>query len=56
MTQSEIDYVEETDGRFTAYEFKWNPRRRAKLPAPFDDAYPDSTFTIITPDTMNEFL
>ena len=56
MTQSEIDYVEETNGRFAAYEFKWSPKRRAKLPAPFAAAYPDSTFAVITPDNMNAFL
>ena len=56
MTQSEIDYVEEMEGRFAVYEFKWTPRRRAKLSAPFNAAYPDSTFMVITPDTVNEFL
>lgn len=56
MTQSEIDYVEETDGRFEAYEFKWNPKRRAKLPTPFAEAYPGSSFAVVTPDNVNEFL
>ena len=28
--QQEIDYIEETSGRLTAYEFKWNPEKKFK--------------------------
>ena len=28
--QQEIDYIEEADGVLTAYEFKWNPKRKQK--------------------------
>lgn len=56
MTQSEIDYVEEVDGRFTAFEFKWNERRRAKIPAPFAAAYPDATFKVVTRENYSMFL
>lgn len=56
MTQSEVDYVEETDGIFSAFEFKWNSKRRAKLPTPFAEAYPGSSFTVVTRDNLTEFL
>ena len=54
--QSEIDYVEEVDGRITAFEFKWNEKRRAKIPAPFATAYPDATFEVVTRENYSDFL
>lgn len=55
-TQSEIDYVEEVDGHLAAYEFKWNPKRRARMPAPFATAYPGATFDVVTPENISGFL
>ena len=55
-TQSEIDYVEETDGVFAAYEFKWNSKRKCRMPAAFAAAYPSATFDVITPDAVNGFF
>ena len=55
-TQSEIDYVEETDGRLAAFEIKWNPKRRAKLPAAFAAAYPGASFDVVTRTNAVEFL
>ncbi len=38
--KAEIDYVEEQNGRFTAYEFKWNPKKaRTRFPKSFVEAY-----------------
>lgn len=54
--QSEVDYVEEADGRLDAYEFKWNPSRRARLPAAYLAAYPSSSWQVVTPDTYQAFL
>lgn len=56
QTQQEIDYVEECDGRLSAYEFKWNPRAKAKMPKNFMEAYPESSFEIITPDDYENFI
>lgn len=56
QTQQEIDYVEECDGRLSAYEFKWNPRAKATMPKNFKEAYPDSSFTIISPDNYEDFI
>jgi predicted AAA+ superfamily ATPase len=52
----EIDYIEERDGRFNAYKFKWDPAARAKMPRPFPAAYPNSDFTVIHPENFTEFL
>ena len=54
--QKEIDYIEEGDGIIDAYEFKWNSKTKCKAPKQFLESYKNSTFNIITPDNMEEFL
>lgn len=54
--KQEIDYIEETNGTITAFEFKWNPHRKATIPASFARAYPNVLFTVITRDNYWEFL
>lgn len=50
--QQEIDYVEECDGRFRAFEMKWNPRRaNSAIPAAFTNAYDVESVTVVTPDS-----
>lgn len=56
LTQSEIDYVEETDGILSAWEFKWGGGRKARLPAPFATAYPGTSFDVVSPDDFEHFL
>ncbi len=54
--QQEVDYIEEEDGRLSAYEFKYNPNRKAKAPLTFTRAYPDAVFKVITPENIGDFL
>ncbi|GHV73405.1 ATPase [Spirochaetia bacterium] len=54
--QKEIDYLEEGNGVITAYEFKWNPAAKYKTPKVFLEHYPQSSFAVITPDTLEGFL
>ena len=55
--QSEVDYLEEENGNLSAYEFKWNPAKsKTKCPASFAAAYPSSTYRVITPDNIEEFI
>ncbi len=54
--QQEIDYIEEKDGHFYAYEFKWNPHKKVKLPESFAKAYPNHFFEVITPDNFENFI
>ena len=49
---AEVDLVEEIDGKITAYEFKWNPGRKAKLPASFAEKYNVGDFHVITPGSV----
>jgi predicted AAA+ superfamily ATPase len=54
--QKEIDYVEEADGKISAYEFKWNPKAKVSSPAAFLSGYPGSAFSVISPENCEEFL
>lgn len=56
--QQEIDYLEITEDRkMRAFEFKWNPDKKARLPPAFARAYPDATFEVVTPaNYADEFL
>lgn len=55
--QQEIDYIEELDGQLSTFEFKWNPNKaNVKQPSSFLDAYPNSSFKVITPQNIEEFL
>jgi len=54
--QQEVDLIEEQDGRLTAFEFKWNNKKKAKLPKPFIDNYPNTDFKVISPDNYVEFV
>jgi len=54
--QQEIDYVEEMDGKFLAWEFKWNIEAKARFSKSFANAYPNSVFKVITPRNVEDFL
>ncbi len=54
--QKEIDYLEDSDGHISAYEFKWNPNAKVKTPTQFTKAYPDASFKVISPENVEEFL
>lgn len=54
--QQEIDYVEEHDGKFLAFEFKWKARPKNRFPKNFAQTYPDSVFQVVTPGNFHTFL
>ena len=54
--KQEIDYIEEQDGMLTAYEFKWNPRKKASAPLSFTRNYPDASFHVVTQDNYDQFV
>jgi predicted AAA+ superfamily ATPase len=54
---SEIDYIEEKDGKMSAYEFKWNAeKKKVKLPGSFSDSYENSEFRVIDKNNYGEFV
>jgi len=54
--QQEVDLVEEYDGALHAFEFKWNPKAKAAMPTAFANAYPQTAFEVITPNTFWSFV
>ncbi|MCP9766619.1 ATP-binding protein [Lacihabitans sp. LS3-19] len=54
--QQEIDYIEEKDGQINAYEFKWNPKAKAKFSNAFVEAYKPANLKIISTENFNDFL
>ncbi|TPV34932.1 ATP-binding protein [Paucihalobacter ruber] len=52
----EVDYVEDQNGNYHAYEFKWNDKRKAKLPIAFQKSYPNSTFKVVNKTNFDEFV
>ncbi|MBN4077082.1 ATP-binding protein, partial [Mariprofundus ferrooxydans] len=54
--QQEIDYLEEADGQLHAWEFKWNPKAKARFSKTFTKAYPNCKTTIITPENFESFV
>jgi uncharacterized protein len=54
--QKEIDFIEESDGILSAFEFKWNPSARYRIPGAFLSAYPGTRFRTIDRDNFDEWL
>ncbi len=54
--QQEIDYVEEVDGDFSAWEMKWKAKKNVKFPTAFMDAYTPKQTQIIHQDNFEDFL
>lgn len=44
--QQEVDYVEEINGRFFGYEFKWSERKKIKFPKTFSNGYDSVNYGI----------
>lgn len=54
--QQEIDWVEERGGILYGYEFKWNPKRKAKIPTAWKKAYPDAKFNVLNHENYLEWI
>lgn len=55
VQKQEIDFVEEKNGQLTAYEFKWNSKGKAKIPASFINLY-NAIGKIIDKENFREFV
>lgn len=54
--QKEIDYLEEANGKLRAFEFKFSPQAKAKIPTAFTSNYPEVSITVITSENYDLFL
>ena len=55
-TGKELDWLEERDGKLFAFEAKWNPERRSKLPLGFREAYPGTEFQVVNRENYLDIL
>lgn len=54
--QQEIDWIEESGGRLSAYEIKWNPAKTVRVPTAWTKAYPESSFQVIHPENHLDWI
>ncbi|RLD57117.1 MAG: ATPase [Bacteroidetes bacterium] len=54
--KNEVDYVEYGNGQLTAYEMKWNTRKKYKVTKAFTNLYPNAQTTIIDPENFVGFI
>lgn len=54
--QQEIDYIEEQDGAFRAFEFKWNPKAKARFSSTFLESYKPEITQVISRENFDSFV
>lgn len=54
--KQEIDYLEEGNGKLGAFEFKWSPQPKIKIPPDFLRCYPDIKLRVINPENYLQFV
>lgn len=55
-TGQEVDIIREHGGHIHAHECKWSTRKKVRAPKTFLQAYPDATYTVITPENYLQML
>ena len=53
--QKEVDYIEEGGGQLKGYEFKWSPKKNARVPAEFIGTY-GAEYSVINTSNYRQFL
>ena len=56
LAQQEVDYIEEANGKLTAFECKWNPKAKGGVSKAFTNAYEKAVTYIVHYDNAEEFL
>lgn len=54
--QQEIDLVEDRDGKLHGYEMKWSAPKTLHAPQQWAEAYKNSSYEIISPETYQKFI
>ena len=54
--QQEIDYIEERSGALSAFNFKWNPKTKARFSQSFIKAYHPIETKVVAKDNFFEFI
>lgn len=54
---SEIDLVEERDGKYYGYEAKWNPKKTVTVPKEWLETYGDQAeWQVVTPENLKSLV
>ncbi|MBF0478354.1 MAG: ATP-binding protein [Candidatus Omnitrophica bacterium] len=53
---SELDYIEERDGKLFGYEFKYSFKKHSKAPAAWIKTYPESSFECVDQNNWQKFV
>jgi predicted AAA+ superfamily ATPase len=56
VTQQEVDYVEQRGDDLFAFEIKWNPKAKARIPKAFLSAYPEGDCRLVTSENFDSVL
>jgi predicted AAA+ superfamily ATPase len=56
ISQQEIDFIEEKDGIYSAFEFKLNSKKKGRFSKSFTETYPVVEMKTITPENIEELL
>lgn len=54
--KQEIDYLEEKDSKLSAFEFKWQNKKKHHITKTFTNAYPESEISIIHSENYERFV
>jgi len=55
-TKQEIDWIEAQNGKLTATEFKWNQKKKPKVPALWSKAYPNTDYRVVNQENYLDFI
>jgi hypothetical protein len=55
--QKELDYVEDNQGKLSAFECKWDSKKGKKFPPKdFSEFYPNAVYKVIGPENVFDFV
>ncbi|MEN8229933.1 MAG: ATP-binding protein [Bacteroidota bacterium] len=54
--QQEIDLIEESEGKISAFEFKWNPQKKVLFSRTFTNAYSQADTLVVSRRNYGQFL
>lgn len=54
--KSEVDYVELENNQLSAFEMKWNTKKKNRVTKAFTNSYPNAVTEVITPQNFADFV
>ena len=56
LAQQEVDYIEEANGKISAFECKWNEKAKGNVSRAFTNTYPEAETHLVHPENIEQFL